>query len=61
MRTLAIVGHIRPRTVLELARWCSWGDHPFTAEDAIKANRGAYRTHGLCPSCEAKHFPKDAA
>lgn len=60
MRALVLVGRLSlGRRVV--ARQCGWCRTWFRVRDHVLASLGAKVSHGICPSCAAKHFPEDAA
>lgn len=51
MRWLRWLGRIPPRKPRELASVCAWCSEPMGNRDARLIERGAERSHGICPSC----------
>ena len=58
-REVYAIGHIPPSDG-SFALWCSWCDSGMTPEDERKAEMGAIKSHGICPSCVKRHFPDES-
>lgn len=54
MRHLSLVGVVRNRKVIKLARRCAWCRTWLSAEDYVLAHTGARVTHSICPICERR-------
>ena len=50
-RSLFLVGQPKKNRVVRLARFCAWGNHWMTAEDAALHVLGSPTTHGMCDHC----------
>lgn len=55
MRTIQLVGALKPRTVPRLASKCAWCGKWASREDYLLAyQKGAKVSHGICDSCAKK-------
>ena len=55
MRHLSLVGVVKNRKVIRLARFCSWANHWRSAEDFAAHVMGAPTVHGMCEACQAEY------
>ena len=50
------VARIAETRAARLAHVCAWCHQPRSQDDAVWVRDRATISHGICPTCEAKHF-----